>query len=142
MFQFQATLKNEENTETQKTRDSFASKWSIIDFGNRTQQVFINPNVFYRWQTMNRFFCQFRLVKFSSKLVSIIIQQDGIMYSLFISATALHVSDGISTHHQELISLYLQYLALMRPLQLPVVRVTLKTGSCLLCCSTPDSHPY
>ena len=25
--------------------------------------------------------------------------------------TALHVSGGISTHHQELISLYLQYLA-------------------------------
>jgi len=28
--------------------------------------------------------------------------------------TALHVSGGISTHHQELISLYLQYLALLR----------------------------
>jgi hypothetical protein len=29
--------------------------------------------------------------------------------------TALHVSGGIPTHHQELISLYLQYLALLRP---------------------------
>ena len=29
--------------------------------------------------------------------------------------TALHVSGGISNHHQQLISLYLQYLALMRP---------------------------
>jgi len=38
--------------------------------------------------------------------------------------TALHVSGGISTHHQELISLYLQYLALLRPLLLPVVNVT------------------
>jgi len=28
--------------------------------------------------------------------------------------TALHVSGGISTHHQERISLYLQYLALLR----------------------------
>jgi len=37
--------------------------------------------------------------------------------------TALHVSGGISTHHQELISLYLQYLALMTPLLLPVVKV-------------------
>ena len=37
--------------------------------------------------------------------------------------TALHVSGGISTHHQELISLYLQYLALLRPLLLPVVSV-------------------
>jgi len=35
--------------------------------------------------------------------------------------TALHVSGGISTHHQELISLYLQYLTLLRPLLLPVV---------------------
>ena len=37
---------------------------------------------------------------------------------------SLHVSDGISTLHQELISLYLQYLALLRPLMLPVVNVT------------------
>jgi len=36
---------------------------------------------------------------------------------------ALHVSGGISTHHQELISLYLQHLALMRLLLLPVVKV-------------------
>ena len=38
--------------------------------------------------------------------------------------TALHVSGGISTHHQELMSLYLQYLALLRLLLLPVVNVT------------------
>jgi len=38
--------------------------------------------------------------------------------------TALHVSGDISTHHQELMSLYLQYLALLRPLLLPVVIVT------------------
>jgi len=37
---------------------------------------------------------------------------------------SLHVSDGISTLHQELISLYLQYLALLRPLLLLVVNVT------------------
>jgi len=37
--------------------------------------------------------------------------------------TALHVSSGISTHHHELISLYLQYMALLRPLLLPVVKV-------------------
>ena len=43
--------------------------------------------------------------------------------------TALHVSGGISTDHQELISPYLQYLALFRPLLLPVVSVTLTTGS-------------
>ena len=33
--------------------------------------------------------------------------------------TALHVSGGISTHHQELIQLYLQYLVLVKPLILP-----------------------
>jgi len=36
------------------------------------------------------------------------------------------MSGGISTPHQELISLYLQYLALMRPLLLPA---TFTTGS-------------
>ena len=45
--------------------------------------------------------------------------------------TALHVSGVISTHHQELISLHLQYLTLLRPLLLPVVYhpVTYTTGS-------------
>ena len=32
---------------------------------------------------------------------------------------ALHVSDGISTHHQERIQLYLQHLAFVTPLLLP-----------------------
>jgi len=42
----------------------------------------------------------------------------------FYLQTALHVSDDISTHHQELISLYLQYLALLRSLLQSVVNVT------------------
>ena len=54
----------------------------------------------------------------------IIVQQVATIYNLFISATALHVSGGMFTHHQELITLYLQYLALMGPLLLPVVNVT------------------
>jgi len=58
------------------------------------------------------------------KSVSIIIQQDATVYSLFISVNSQHVSEDISTHHQELITLHLQYLALMRPLLLPVVNVT------------------
>ena len=33
--------------------------------------------------------------------------------------TALHVSGGISTHHQEHTELYLQYLVLVKPLLLP-----------------------
>ena len=37
--------------------------------------------------------------------------------------TALHVSVGISTHHLEHIQLYLQHLALVKPLLLPVAIV-------------------
>jgi len=37
--------------------------------------------------------------------------------------TAVHVSGSICTYLQELITLYLQCLALMRPLLLPVVNV-------------------
>jgi len=46
----------------------------------------------------------------------------------FYMQTALHVSGGISTHHQELMSLYPQYLALLIPLLLLVVSVTFTTG--------------
>ena len=37
--------------------------------------------------------------------------------------TALHVSGGISTHHQAHTQLYLQYLVLVKPLVLPVAIV-------------------
>jgi len=37
--------------------------------------------------------------------------------------SALHVSGGISTHHQEHTQMYLQHLALVKPLLLPVVIV-------------------
>jgi len=37
--------------------------------------------------------------------------------------TALHVSGGISTYHQEHTQLYLQHLALVKPLLLPVAFV-------------------
>jgi len=37
--------------------------------------------------------------------------------------TALDVSGGISTHHQEHTHLYLQYLVLVKPLLLPVAIV-------------------
>jgi len=45
-------------------------------------------------------------------------------YTLYLYLqTALHVSGGISAHHQEIISVYLQCLVLLRPLLLPVVSV-------------------
>ena len=37
--------------------------------------------------------------------------------------TAQHVSGAISTHHQDLLTLYLQYLELLTPLLLPLVNV-------------------
>ena len=37
--------------------------------------------------------------------------------------TSLHVSGGISTHHQERTQLYLQYLVLVKPLLLPAAIV-------------------
>jgi hypothetical protein len=37
--------------------------------------------------------------------------------------TALHVSGGTSTHHQERIQMYLQYLVFVTPLQLPAAVV-------------------
>jgi hypothetical protein len=42
-------------------------------------------------------------------------------YTVYLSLkTALHVSGGVSTHHQEHTQLYLQHLALVKPLLLPV----------------------
>ena len=42
-------------------------------------------------------------------IILICIQQNA-LYSLFYLETTLHVSGGTSTHHQERIQLYLQYL--------------------------------
>ena len=46
-------------------------------------------------------------------------QQDATLQFIYFWKTALHVSDGISTHHQEHTQLYLQYLVLVKPLVLP-----------------------
>jgi hypothetical protein len=43
------------------------------------------------------------------------IQQDATLHSLYLE-TALHVSGGTSTHHQERIQLYLQHLGFVTPL--------------------------
>jgi hypothetical protein len=47
------------------------------------------------------------------------IQQDATLHSLFYLETALHVSGGMTTHHQERKQLYLQHLVFVRPLLLP-----------------------
>jgi hypothetical protein len=48
----------------------------------------------------------------------IYIQRDAALHSLFYLETALHVSGGNSTHHQERKQLYLQHLVLVTPLLL------------------------
>jgi len=47
---------------------------------------------------------------------NIYIQQDATLHSLFYRETALHVSGGTITHHQERKQLYLQHLVFVTPL--------------------------
>ena len=71
------------------------------------------------------------------KNILIYIQQDATLHSLFYLETALHVSGGTSTHHQERKQLYLRHLVFVIPLLLPaaIVRVGtgLRTGLSVLC---------
>jgi hypothetical protein len=50
--------------------------------------------------------------------ILIYIQQDATLHSLFYLETALHVSVGTTTHHQERKQLYLQHLVFGTPLLL------------------------
>jgi hypothetical protein len=52
--------------------------------------------------------------------ILIYIQQDATLHSLFYLETALHVSGGTTTRHQERKQLHLQYLVFVTPLLLPV----------------------
>jgi hypothetical protein len=52
------------------------------------------------------------------KNILIYIQQEATLHSLFYLETALHVSDGTSTHHQEREQLYVQHLVFITPLLL------------------------
>jgi hypothetical protein len=56
-------------------------------------------------------------------VIPIYIQQNATLHSLFYLKTALHVSGGITTHHQERKQLYLQHLVLVTPLLLPTAIV-------------------
>jgi hypothetical protein len=47
-----------------------------------------------------------------------IYQQDATLHSLFYLETAVHISGGTSTQHQERIQLYLQHLVFVAPLLL------------------------
>ena len=49
-------------------------------------------------------------------MLTLYIQQDATLHSLFYLETALHISGGTSTFHQERKQLYLQYLVFVTPL--------------------------
>jgi len=53
------------------------------------------------------------------KNILIYIQRDATLHSLFYLETALYVSGGTTTHHQEREQLYLQHLVFVVPLLLP-----------------------
>jgi len=53
----------------------------------------------------------------------IYIQQDATLHSLFYLETALHVSGGTTTRHQERKQLYLQHLVFVTPLLQPATIV-------------------
>ena len=55
--------------------------------------------------------------------ILIYIQQDATLHSLFYLETALHVSGGTITHHQEREQLFLQHLEFVTPLLLSVAIV-------------------
>jgi hypothetical protein len=57
------------------------------------------------------------------KNIPIYVQQDAMLHSLFHLETALHVSGGTTTHHQERKQLYLQHLVFVTPLLLPAAIV-------------------
>ena len=50
--------------------------------------------------------------------ILVYIQKDATLHSLFYLETALHVSGGTITHHQERKQLYLQHLVFVTPLLL------------------------
>jgi hypothetical protein len=75
------------------------------------------------------------------KYIPIYIQQAAMLHSLYLE-TALHVSDGTSTHHQERIQLYLQHLVFVTTLLLPAAIVE-ESEQVLVCCgwrTPPTAH--
>jgi hypothetical protein len=57
------------------------------------------------------------------KNIPIYVQQDATLHSLFYLETALHVSGGTTTHHQERKQPYVQHLVFVTPLLMPAAIV-------------------
>ena len=73
--------------------------------------------------------------------ILIYVQQDAKLHSLFYLETALHVSGGTITHHQERKQLYLQHLVFVRPLLLPDAILSKILLWRVLSITTPTVHP-
>ena len=75
--------------------------------------------------------------------ILIYIQQDAKLHSLFYLETALHVSGGTTTYHQERKQLYLQHLVFVTLLLLPAAIVAIDAVDTVVC--APDDgwwyHP-
>ena len=65
--------------------------------------------------------------------ILIYIQQDATLHSLFYLETALHVSGGTITHHQEHKQLYLQHLVFVTTLLLSAAIVEELEPVCVCC---------
>ena len=57
--------------------------------------------------------------EYNVQFILIYVQQDATLHSLFYLETALHVSGGTTTHHQERKQLYIQHLVFVTALLLP-----------------------
>ena len=71
---------------------------------------------------------QLRITANTNRYILIYAQQDATLHSLFYLETALHVSGGTTTHHQERKQLYLQHMVFVTPLLLPAAI----TARCIL----------
>ena len=98
---------------------------SLPTEGNCEFHLIHKTNIYVRLQLNLRMLCWILcLTDRASYNLAIIIQQDATQYSLFKSVNCSTCFGWYFTRHQELITLYLQYLALMRTLLLPVVNVS------------------
>jgi hypothetical protein len=62
-------------------------------------------------------------------MLTLYIQQDATLHSLFYLETALHVSGGTTTHNQERKQLYPQHLVFVRLLVLPAAIACIHTSN-------------
>jgi hypothetical protein len=76
------------------------------------------------------------------KNILIYIQKDATLHSLFYLETALLVSGGTSTHHQERKQLYLQHLVFVTLLLLPAAIAAGSSNSVCECYLYKKNHCY